>query len=485
MRHDALLGLRDLLQEHPSLLLPNLGKIVEHVFNAVVDVEASVRRALCMFLKFLFTHTKKDHLQPFFSVLVAHLTCGLTHINDKIQLDSLTVFDLVLTHYSHLLVPHAQDLLPLFASLVLRHETPSAAKKKTTQQSLDPALSSNPSTMLSKQSSRLEIFSQLCRFLQVILEHLEMSGVQSTAEAPVIDIANRRVHGGPSYLTFTDLSSPIPHVAIVQTHGIQIPPDAFLSSPEVAASTSPFLGASYGNIFPQHAKLLEFIQILISLLLECWLECSPSQLHAHGSIKHETLSLMEAILNLLCLVMKLAYQVDEAGNMSDNSRLMQILGEKLGTDFQKHFLPYFPFGRVGSASVQKVAMNCSIAHTMLLLLQSKSLIKQSSIGARMLSSICDYFATLESSSRAIAASSQLLMPYVKSLVEVLPLLGASFCNYAVSEEKKEGLFSGIHSLYYACHPQSAAKRALLQCFSEIQTKTLAKTQSMSNRFVIL
>ena len=492
VRHDALMGLREIFQEHPALLLPNLTKIVDHVLVVLVDQEAGVRHGLFVLLKLVFSSVTQEQLQPFFPVLVAHLTCGFTHIDDRVQLDSLKIFDLVLTCFPRLLAPCAQEFLPLLLGMIARQETLYSTSRKLDHETI--ALTSNPNSKLSRQTFRLEIFTQLCKFLQILLETLEVSNgsvgpISSHTQAPIVDFQNKEVlvsRAGtfePTHSAFCDLSSTIPHVAVIQTHGIMISENAFLIGPDSSSSHQ-----SHSGIFPDRNKFVEFAQNLISLLLECWVECSPVKLIHGGALKQDTLSVMETILSLLSLLLKLIFRIDQIPSASlqtesqKEPKLMAILCERFHAEFQRLFMAYFPFSNFQLPSKQFCTMDFTVSQIMLLLFCTTSCRENSTLIQKTVSAVCDFYGNLEENMKSIAATSQALTLCVKIMVDVLPHLFTSL--HQVSDDSQRKFFAGVLSVYSVCHPQSSAKQMLIQCFCDLHTQLFKEEMHISNRLGI-
>ena len=490
VRLDALMGLREIFQEHPALLLPNLTKIVDHVLVVLVDQEAGVRHGLFVLLKLVFSSITQEQLQPFFPVLVAHLTCGFTHIDDRVQLDSLKIFDLVLTCFPRLLAPYAQEFLPLLVGMIARQETLYSTSKKVDHETI--ALTSNPNSKLSRQTFRLEIFTQLCKFLQILLETLEVSNgsvglISSNTQAPIVDLQNKEVLVSrgrtfePTHSAFCDLSSTIPHVAVIQSHGIMISENTFLIGPD--SSSSPH--QSHSGIFPDRNKFVEFAQNLISLLLECWVECSPVKLIHGGSLKQDTLSVMETILNLLSLLLKLIFRVDQVPLASlqtgsqKEQKLTAILCKRFHTEFQRLFMAYFPFSNFQQPSKQFCTMNFTVSQIMLLLVCTTPCQENPTLIQKTLSAVCDFYGNLEEEMKSVAATSQTLTLCVKVMVDVLPHLFTSL--HQVSDDSQRKFFAGVWSVYSVCHPQSSAKQMLIQCFCDLHTQLFREDMHISSR----
>ncbi len=456
---------------------------------ATVDTEHSVRHALSILLRYILSATTAEQLQPFFQVLVAHLSCGLTHITDKIQVDALKLFDLVMAQFPQLFIPHAGTLLPLLGGLVSRQQAKYTATKRSSQNLSDSSLSSAPNSKLSSKTTRLDVFTQMCRFVGVLVGHYDRQlGVAKSRggmkEAPIVDVlggtllTSKDGEVTPSFSSLVDLSPPIVQVAIVSTHGVELPQDAFSTSPKSSlsghstltprqASTSHLKGDA---VFPDHSKLLEFVQSLVSLLLGSWLECSPSDVlvgRSGGTISADTITIMETVLNLLCSILKLVQRVDQAArDYSGGTKLMVTLCEKFSSDFGRHFLPYFPFGNVRSArrKLQYVTINLTLSNVFLLLLTGA---KHPFRHTKTLTTLTSFVADLTDISKAMADSAQFTTACVNGIADSLPLFVDGFQRYGVPNKQQTTFFAGVLSLYHACHPQSAAKHTLIAAFFDL------------------
>ena len=488
MRQDGLNGLRDLFQEHPHLLIPNLTKLVAAIFSRITDQEASVRHALHTLLGFLFPLVSPDHIFMFLPTIVIHLSCGLTHINDRIQVDSLKVFNLLLKHYSSLLPPHAPRLLPLLLGLVSRYSGETSFGKKTSKGKA--SLASNPGSKLSKVSSRIEVFTLLNHFLETLYKSLcvdHATSSQPICKAPVVDLCNRKVWVEKDEAVvavnsnFCDLSTPIPQVMLLQNVGLMY----HFSSTSEASSPQPQMfavsGGSSGSTGELKENFLGFSEGLISLLLECWVECAPSQLfpsHSSTSVVPENiLSLMELIISLFCMVLKLSTKVSvtedstEVSPQGKSISVLDTLSSKFTTSFLKHFLVYFPFfgtesGACTGAS-RGLAMNLTAAQIVAFLSSTQCQSMQQS-----LKSICAYYLTLGHKTKIIK-SSQLAVVCSNIIAESTPQLLDTLESQKLHEDQVK-MLDGIWTFYNACHPQSSAKKILLQCFKKLREKYSAE-----------
>ena len=80
VRQDALGGLRELLMSCPDMLSTHLAVILERTSPLCLDKDSTLRQALCRFYKAILPQVSVDQMKPFFTLLSAHLSCAMTHI---------------------------------------------------------------------------------------------------------------------------------------------------------------------------------------------------------------------------------------------------------------------------------------------------------------------------------------------------------------------------------------------------------------------
>ena len=490
MRCDGLTGLRELFQDHPRLLAPHLSKLMEGVLGRIIDSDASVRHALHTFLGFLFSSVSSHCIHTHFSSIVVHVSCGLTHISDRVQLDSLKIFGLLVNHYPTLLPPHAQHLLSLIVGLISRHSCAILSRKATTSK-VQASLAHDPRSKLSKVSSRIEVFTLLSRFLETLFEYVgstrkALSAHISDPESspPIVDVQSQSVlveRDGemlPACSKLCDFSTSVPHVMLLQQQGLPYQLGISPNVGDIASSTgsqSSLINASSESVFPDVSKFVGFSESLISLLLECWVECGPAQLSSSNSevmnVPKNSLILMETIINLLCLVLKLAALVstsDFDAQSTENGSIpsvvaVNVLSEKYAASFLKHFMMYFPLHcPVTSANFpQYMRMNLTLCQIMTLLSKSDHCSDQ-----KALQSVCTFYSTLGQLVNPVL-SSQSALEYSKIISETLPDLLASVDKHQMSDSDLQHVMNGLSAFYSWCHLQSSAKRSLIQCFRNL------------------
>ena len=544
MRKEALTGIYELLQSHPNLLAPNFSKILLQVSPMLTDDAAQVRQAFCALLKHLFTCTTLENVRPFVPVIVAHLICGLTHVNEEIQFDSLKVFDLLLAQFPTLLLPDAHRLLPLLVRLISRQKQLAEAALSggggggrnsllsTIQKSLShlrgssggSILASTPHSRLAELDSRLKIFSQLCSFLEVILKSpsqpSSLTEDRDHSLVPIVDVENRRVLLPSEDGDVTETSDAlcnfapgIPHVVVLKHHGILPSSEAFLSS---STPTVKGLGQQVHNmqdsslLFSNYQQLGEFVEPSMSLLLESWVECDPATVFSkeagRSSGKNQALSLMETILNTMCLILKFVHQsdirrafefvsIDADGDEMDRS-LMEHIRQKYWSELSAHLVSHFPFSLKSQVSPMNqsnrvLSMDFTLCYIMLLLHPTSppatAEIHASNVPPVMVGTaiadlqhianiICDFLVQLHESGKSISSAQNAILTLVAFLPTLLRLCRTS---NVLSREKQASMFKSIWTIYKACHPLSSSRQSLVKCFSEQLKIALEQSQEYS------
>ena len=512
MRKEALTGVCELLQSHPDLFAPNFSKILLHVSPTLTDDGPQVRHAFCALLKHLLTCTTQENLRPFVPVVIAHLICGLTHINEEIQFDSLKVFDLLLAHYPSLLLPDAHKLLPLLVRLISRQKQLEEAaasggrnsllstiQKSLSQKGSGGILASTPHSRLAELDSRLKIFSQLCSFLEVILKSPNQSSSTEGKDqnlAPIVDVENRRVLVPSKDGDLTETSDAlctfapgIPHVVVLKHHGLLPSNEAYLSTPTTMKGHGQQVEDS-SLIFSDYQQLKDFIKPSMSLLLESWVECDPAAVFSkeggHSNGKNQALPLMETILNTMCLVLKLVHQSDlrraiefvsvNADCNQMNRSLMEHLQQEYWSELSTHLVSHFPFSvksRVSPNQSNRIlSMDFTLCYIMLLLHLAPAEIHASSVppanttitSSHVVNIICDFFVQLHESGKSAEISSA--PKAILTLVAILPSL-LQLCQMNVlSREQQASLLRSVLAIYKDCHPLSSSRQSLVKCFSE-------------------
>ena len=427
VRRDALLGLRDVFQLHMDICPKYLPKLVEYVFITFVDNSSAVRQASHLLLETLLSSVGKDTIGPFFGTLIAQLNCGLTHISEKIQLDSLRVLELFLKHCSGSLEAYVGDIVLVLIGLLSRQKSRPAPSPRSTKakkgQSLigilggegASTLVNNPSSDLLNQTCRLRLLKLISSLLELLLE-----------AAP----------------------------------GCSSPHD------------DTFDGAGFGKVCGGGSTL-------VSILVETWVESHVEDVFRGRGGFVQSLCLMEAVLTLLCILLKLLPALTNNYSEGKQEAKLQAVDccKKIGNDISSHMLHHFPF-RVASSSLQKhlqqlYIMNFTFCEISLLLWKLLSPARAGLFNSEFSLAALQYLSSLNSSDIASVVRDQACSKMTVSLVPFL-------YGYSLAEPQVDcvgGAFTFMKNFYVACHPHSRSKRILVQSLCAVFLEELDHGES--------
>lgn len=166
VKHGALVGLREILSAHPSLLDTHISSIMSEVTAVFTDKDPMVRSGTISVLQHLAPMISQEKIAPFFPLISAHLSSAMTHIMPGIQEDSLKILDNLLEEYPDLLIDRSSMLLNNFLELI------SHQKKELKNADKAPAwtLSVNPNRKITSQKWRISVLGRLKKFLQALVK---------------------------------------------------------------------------------------------------------------------------------------------------------------------------------------------------------------------------------------------------------------------------------------------------------------------------
>jgi pre-rRNA-processing protein IPI1 len=290
------MGLKELITMHPEVGRQHLSSIIERVSALFVDKDGIIRRTVLKFFSVLFPITSANALAPFFSVINAHLCCAMTHIDEQIQADSLSVVDALLKFYPRDLIEHCSQLLPNFINLISRQ-----TQKNTTSGTVGTrTLSVNPNSKVHAQKWRMKVLERLYNFLVALAESVEtkIGSNGSPDKSVTINCVGQNVFYQPK--------APLNH---------QIP---FCNGFHLRLQQG-MKNLPHQDILNNPGQLKNFVTTLMPLLLDCWVECSPAQLIANipgNAPPADTMAMMLSIIK----VVQLLWQCVE-GLASDNEEI--------------------------------------------------------------------------------------------------------------------------------------------------------------------
>ena len=325
-RHDSLQGLRELFTLHPVILTSNLSVILEKISPIFTDSNSVVRKALLLLLKHIIENVKKCNLVLFLPRLVTCMICAMTHLDNAIQLDSLSYMQLFLTDYSDLLIKNAPQLLNFYLSLLTLQSNVIDITKKDNTVFTNKVCSANK---LIPTKTRLEIFTQLSELLKASVDLITINKTHAsylaTLGIPSFDVVNRKEIKGQSTrhcLQLFDLSKAIPNIKLFRNWGVHPPANPFVKT------------CSVKKMDGTHFLFSCFAAKMLPILFECWMESGP--------VHSLDLDTKLAVAKLLLYLVRLALVYSGDNGVSQ-------LRDLYSNQFQKCFLSYFPFNNLSKS----------------------------------------------------------------------------------------------------------------------------------------
>lgn len=329
VKQSALLGLKDLLSQYPCIIDAHLSNILSEVTAVFTDRDANVRLAAVQLLQFLAPKIRTEQISPFFPLVSAHLSSAMTHITEGIQEDSLKVLDILLEHYPALITGRSSILLKNFVELISHQQLSKGLVNRDRPQSW--ILSVNPNRRVTSQQWRLKVLARLSKFLQALADGSsrlrESEGLQEQKETP-------HATSNSIFINWKDHANDQQQIQVYENGG---------SQPNVSSQFRlRYLVGTLGTVdedpsSPENLK--GFIEIIIPLLIECWIEALPPQLAASvgSGVEREPLQVMQQVLNVISLLWKLSKQQDETHTLESWLRKNYL------SDFKHHFMTHFPY----------------------------------------------------------------------------------------------------------------------------------------------
>uniref|UniRef100_A0A663LQ78 Testis expressed 10 n=1 Tax=Athene cunicularia TaxID=194338 RepID=A0A663LQ78_ATHCN len=474
VKHNALLGLKDLLSQYPFVIDAHLSNIISEVAAVFTDKDSGVRGAAVHLLQFLASKIRAEQIAPFFPLVSAHLSSAMTHISEGIQEDSLKVLDVLLEAYPALLTDRSSILLKNFVELISHQQL---SKRLKSREKLSWMLSVNPNRRVTSQQWRLNVLTRLKKFLQAVVDgssEIEDEGLQEQKDSPH-SVRN------PVYISWKVHANNQQHIQLFENGGLR---PKINSSFRLRSLASVMDSAEKGLSSAENLK--GFIEIIIPLLIECWIEASPAQSAPilGNLLESESQQLMQQVLSIIHLLWKLTKRHDETYKMELWLRMNYLV------DFKHHFMRHFPYSlqetvkhkKKDSCKGNKYCMTSSnsVDHLLLNL------------------TLCDIMVSLASTSTLQVDSGWLDMirKFVTDTLQdgsklnskqVNRLLGVTWRLMQIQQNKvaTEPLIKAVYTLYQQRNLLFPVRTLLLKFFSRVYQKEDLRTQRIRSRSKVL
>nr|CAD7396565.1 unnamed protein product [Timema cristinae] len=319
VRQNAVAGLKEIIITHTESVLGSyFYSLVMAITELIVsEVMRNIRREALKLLQLIMAQVSVEKVTPFFSALQWNLNCAMTHINPKIQEDSLLLFDILLEASPSLVASRASHILPNFLNMI---------SKLRSESQLDRTLTVNLQSKLTTVKWRIQVLTRLRYFLGAIVaqERRRLKGPESTG--------CKNLRWGEEGASNVTLFNPAYSELCVL-------PDLFHRSEGPAAGDDEIQG---------------YVKQLMPLLFETWLEVGPGK-EAEG--RQEKVGLNEEALDLLKSISQIIYLLWDYIHLweqkTKNETLVIWFKTMFEKDFNRYIMSGFPYTQMETSNTIK------------------------------------------------------------------------------------------------------------------------------------
>lgn len=267
-----------------------------------------VRQGALKVLHLVLSNVDSDKIDPFFDIMSTYLRSAMTHIDSRIQEDSLLFLDILLLCCPQRAAKDFHKIIPNFLDMVSKLKI--GAKPGRT-------LTINLNSQITTVKWRVKVFQRLQEFLQ------KFATYSSINEVDKIGFSNLHKYDTQSS-NYYPIFNPI-----------------YISNCYVTC----FSGKStdYEQNIDEVEKFKEYTETLMPLLFETWLEACPNSKTDSGFetvINEESALLLKHILRVISLIRRFTKYYN---NKTPSSHIEKMFSQKFKSPFTQHFLKSFPY----------------------------------------------------------------------------------------------------------------------------------------------
>ncbi|KAJ7254014.1 hypothetical protein B0H12DRAFT_1050739 [Mycena haematopus] len=389
-RKDAIIGLRELLDAHPTVLESSLRTLINATARLVGDEDAAVRKSLLEFFVWLFPRIPTEDLAPHATALLLFTTSAQTHIFPEIRVDAIRFLNLYLEYIPAAVVGGWNQSGSENGSRVLEGYLGILSAGTKFGETDGPMKATSTASVVLTSSSKLVVFQSLAKFLHHALSSPRTSPDQPAS--PGIDTwylvswfrtrdaytvfdrllrarqtetsSRRRTWQAEVDLEF-DGDTPY-NYRLLSPLGTMWTLEQLSEILDCADNS-----ASGGDV---SAFVRHLARTLHSTLISTFLDCAPSVFSPNGNVDETQAKLIVAGAEITRHLYNAILQSEKAANQRSTAcaDLKSILG---------YMAPYFPFKLNGSREikVEQIFQSLNLIFcelTSLLVLTSKSTPRQ-------------------------------------------------------------------------------------------------------------
>uniref|UniRef100_A0A1Q3EWB4 Pre-rRNA-processing protein Ipi1 N-terminal domain-containing protein n=1 Tax=Culex tarsalis TaxID=7177 RepID=A0A1Q3EWB4_CULTA len=353
---DGLRGVREILGKLPTEITENnLSLAVKSIASVAVDQERDVRRDCYKTLGLLFAAAKEENILPFFDVLLSFLRCAMTHIQPRIQEDSLLLLDTYLMYLPRLVLLNRDKIFPQFLDMISKLRNESKPERTLT-------LSLNKQQTNTKWRTR--VLMRLIGMLKILIDRKR--GKKELADDGEVEAMEVEDQSNPFATKSAQISSAtlkIDNVFDVKSPGhfplIRRNLYEPCALPFLFRKTIGETRLTMSDQLDEGRKLKTYVQMLMPLLFESWLEVRPDTSGFESSdhvLSHEAATTLSLLLDIAIQLWELITIYGQETNNSDLSRWFRA---EYAENFCSHILVGFPYQQSPAATKAQKQRNVS------------------------------------------------------------------------------------------------------------------------------
>uniref|UniRef100_A0A2H1V7T9 SFRICE_014571 n=1 Tax=Spodoptera frugiperda TaxID=7108 RepID=A0A2H1V7T9_SPOFR len=307
-RTEALNGIKELIELHPEVLETNLGELVHGVTPLVLNIEKVVRHESLKTLHVILSKANIERIDPFFDIMCTYLRSAMTHIDGRIQEDSLLFLDTLLLCTPVKVAQDFHKIIPNFLDMISKLRVDSKPGR---------TLTVNLGSQITSVKWRVKVLHRLKDYLQ---EFVKYNKIQDY-EGPVIDT------------TKIFDASKMNHYSLFNPSYIQKCPLSCFSSKNLQETVP----------LDEVEKFREYTDTLMPLLFETWLEVCPnisSEKNIETVVSEDAAALLNHTLDVISLIWSL---VKHFNIKSPSSNIQNTFSQKYRKPYLQHFVNAFPY----------------------------------------------------------------------------------------------------------------------------------------------
>uniref|UniRef100_A0A1B0FCU1 Pre-rRNA-processing protein Ipi1 N-terminal domain-containing protein n=1 Tax=Glossina morsitans morsitans TaxID=37546 RepID=A0A1B0FCU1_GLOMM len=317
-RLESLRKLREAIVNDSLGILGCLNEIIQGVVSMCLDAERDIRRESFKTLSSLLDSLKEVSIAPFFHIISSYLRCAMTHIQPHIQEDSLLMLDVLLDHIPSLVAKHSHKIFQNFLEMIsrVRADGDKAGRMLTVN--------------MGKKQTNIKWRSKVLLRLQQMLSNLVIQREEEKSSRGPLTI-----RGGKQKNALIFNAKVPQYYGVNRSYQNNLPCDlSNIFQRTIGENAMP------GNVFINEEcnQLKSYVDHLMPLLLESWLEVRPQHSSGQG-IEHLINSdAAQALKIVLEIIADLWFLIDIHEEQTNNHAVSLWFQDQYKEIFALHFL---------------------------------------------------------------------------------------------------------------------------------------------------